>query len=305
MPHHRVSGLLAVIWAVLLSHDSLAQQPLKLTIEPQDTSVYALPTPATTDEGANTGGVNVEMRVNYLGDYLYRGVDRTTFIDTSTGGTTANERANFQFDGKLMWNLGKLPHPFIGIFANVLDQDPISTFQEVRPVFGAEWRIRPLILSAGHNTYIFPDRSELNTGEVWGRIALDDSVLLRSDEPFLTPYIYAAYDYDIYNGWYFQAGVTHEFVIEGTGITFTAEAAVGGVIGHQAFAGPGPNRDDTGLQHYEFGLTGRYNLNQLLNIAPRFGQWSINGYLYYSDGISNQLSADTQLWGGMGIQFSY
>jgi hypothetical protein len=305
MPHHRVPGALVVLPAALLTHVSLAQQPPKLTLEPADTSVYALPTPATTDEGANTGGVNVDMRVNYLGDYLYRGVDRTTFIDTSTGGATANERANFQFDGKLMWNLGKLPHPFIGIFANVLDQDPISTFQEVRPVFGAEWRIRPLILSAGHNTYIFPDRSELNTGEVWGRIALDDSVLLRSDEPFLTPYIYAAYDYDIYNGWYFQAGVSHEFVIEGTGITFIAEAAVAGTIGQQAFAGPGPKRDDTGLQHYEFGLTGRYNLNQFLNIPPRFGQWSINGYLYYSDGISNKLSADTQLWGGAGIQFSY
>jgi hypothetical protein len=272
-------------------------------MEPQDTSVYALPTPATADEGGNTGGVNIDMRVNYLSDYLYRGVDRTHFIDSNTSGKVFNERANFQFDGKLFWNLGKLPHPFIGIFANVLDQDPISTFQEVRPVFGAEWRIRPLILGAGQNTYIFPDRSELNTGEVWGRIALDDSVILRSDEPFLTPYIFAAYDYDIYNGWYFQAGVSHDFVIEGTGINFTAEAAVGGVIGHQAFAGP--TGKDTGFQHYEAGLTARYNLNQVLNIPARFGQWSINGYLYYSDGLSNKLRSDTQLWGGAGIQFSY
>jgi hypothetical protein len=272
-------------------------------MEPQDTSVYALPTPSTTDEGANTGGVNVDMRVNYLSDYLYRGVDRTSFIDTNTSGPIANERANFQVDGKLIWNLGKLPHPFIGIFANVLDQDPISTFQEVRPTFGAEWRIRPMILAAGHNTYIFPDRSELNTGEVWGKIALDDSVILRSDEPFLTPYVYAAYDYDIYNGWYFQAGVSHDFVIEGTGIDFTAEAAVAGVIGQQAFAGP--TGKDTGFQHYEFGLTARYNLNQVLNIPARYGQWSINGYIYYADGLNNHIRADTQLWGGAGLQFSY
>jgi hypothetical protein len=243
------------------------------------------------------------MRVNYLSDYLYRGVDRTHFIDSNTVGPFANERANFQFDGKLFWNLGKLPHPFIGIFANVLDQDPISTFQEVRPTFGFEWRIRPLIFSAGHNTYIFPDRSILNTGEGWVKLALDDSVLLRSDEPFLTPYIYAAYDYDLYNGWYFQAGVSHDFAIEGTGITFTAEAAVGGVLGQQAFAGP--TGKDTGFQHYEFGLTGRYNLNQVLNIPARFGQWSLNGYLYYADGLNNHLRADTQLWGGAGIQFSY
>jgi hypothetical protein len=303
MPQHFVLAGLCAVGAALLTRASVAQQPPRLTMEPQDTSVYALPTPATTDEGANTGGVNVDMRVNYLSDYLYRGVDRTSFIDANTTGPIANERANFQFDGKLIWNLGKLPHPFIGIFANVLDQDPISTFQEVRPTFGAEWRIRPLILAAGHNTYIFPDRSELNTGEVWGKIALDDSVILRSDEPFLTPYVYAAYDYDIYNGWYFQAGVSHDFVIEGTGINFTAEAAVGGIIGQQAFVGP--TGKDTGFQHYEFGLTARYNLNQVLNIPARYGQWSINGYIYYADGLNNHLRADTQLWGGAGIQFSY
>jgi hypothetical protein len=303
MPHQRVPAGACAVAAALISSACLAQQPPRLTLDPQDTSVYALPTPATADEGANTGGVNIDMRVNYLSDYLYRGVDRTNFIDTNTAGPIANERANFQFDGRLVWNLGKLPHPFIGIFANVLDQDPISTFQEVRPTFGVEWRIRPLILAAGHNTYIFPDRSELNTGEGWGKIALDDSVILRSDEPFLTPYIYAAYDYDIYNGWYFQAGVSHDFVIEGAGIYFTAEAAVGGVLGHQAFAGPTGN--DTGFQHYEAGLTARYNLNQVLNIPARYGQWSINGYIYYADGLKNNLRADTQLWGGAGIQFSY
>src|SRR3954469_12623993 len=281
MPHHRVFACLGATVAALLSTACLAQQPAHLSMEPQDTSVYALPTPSTAEEGANTGAVNIDIRVNYLSDYLYRGVDRTHFIDANTSGPFANERANFQFDGKLNWNLGKLPHPFIGIFANVLDQDPISTFQEVRPFFGVEWRIRPIILAAGHNTYIYPDRSELNTSEGWGKIALDDSVLLRSDEPFLTPYIYAAYDYDIYNGWYFQAGVSHDFVIEGTGINFTAEAAIGGVLVQQAFAGP--TKKDSGLQHYEAGLTARYNLNQVLNIPNRYGQWSIAGYLSYAD----------------------
>src|SRR5687768_15043909 len=188
MPHHLVLGLLAAVLVACVNRFALAE----LTLQPTDTSVYALPTPGGPDEGANTGGVNIEMRVNYLGDYIYRGMDRTLFIGAATPGPATNEKANFQFDGVLKWNLGKVPHPFIGIFANVLDQDPISTFQEVRPVFGAEWRVRPLIMTAGHNTYIFPDRSALNTGEVWGKIALDDSVLLRRDEPFLTPYIYAA-----------------------------------------------------------------------------------------------------------------
>ena len=67
----------------------------------------------------------------------------------------------------------------------------------------------------------------------------------------------------------------------------------------------GPTGKDTGPQHYEAGLTGRYSLNQILNIPQRYGQWSINGYIFYSDGLSNKLRADTQLWGGAGIQFSY
>src|SRR6266699_684485 len=99
MPHHRVIAFLPATVAALLTTASLAQQPPRLTMEPQDTRVYALPTPATTDEGANTGGVNIDMKVNYLSDYLYRGVDRTSFIDSqTTGATVANERANFQFD---------------------------------------------------------------------------------------------------------------------------------------------------------------------------------------------------------------
>jgi len=27
--------------------------------------------------------------------------------------------------------------------------------------------------------------------------------------------------------------------------------------------------------------------------------------MFYSDGLNNKLRADTQLWGGAGIQFSY
>ena len=43
----------------------------------------------------------------------------------------------------------------------------------------------------------------------------------------------------------------------------------------------------------------------LLNIPRRYGDWRLKGYLFYTDGIEDELRADTQLWGGMGIQFSY
>lgn len=277
-------------------------QPIKLGLEPQAPSVYALPEPVKESEGVNMGGVHVDIKISYLTDYIYRGVDRTAFIADVTRGQTT-ERANFQFDGKLSFDLGKLPSPFIGVFTNVLDNDPVSNFQEVRPMFGAEWRIRPLVIAAGNNTYEFPDRNPLNTGEAWGKVTLDDAAVLSRNEPLLSPYLYGAYDYDQYNGWYLEMGVSHDFAIEKTGITLTLLADIAYVDGHGYFVGP--SGDDTGFQHYELGIIGKYNLNLLLNIPERYGQWSLNGYLYYTDGLDGSLRADTQFWGGAGIEFSY
>jgi hypothetical protein len=277
-------------------------QPFKLAMEPADQSVYALPAPPGPNEGVNGGGINLDVKVTYFTDYIYRGVDRTAFISDVTR-ERSHDRANFQFEGKLAFNLGKLPHPFIGVFTNVLDSDPVSNFQEVRPSFGFDWAIRPLVISAGNNTYIFPNRSPLGTGEGWGKIMLDDSVLFRTDRPVFSPYIYGAYDYDIYKGWYFEAGVSHEFVIEGTGMTLTVQADVAYVVGQDSFAGP--TGKDTGFQHYEVGAVGRYSLNTLLNIPQRFGQWSLNGYLFYTDGLDKDLRGDTQLYGGAGLELQY
>lgn len=295
-------------WPLALAALGLAAQvraedgsAFKLGMQPQDQSVYALPTPATPEEGVNTGGVNLDIKVTYLTDYIYRGVDRAEALNPTRN--TSEDAANFQFDGTLWFNLGKFPHPFIGILANVLEADPVSNFQEVRPFFGAEWRIRPLILAAGNNTYTFPDRGDMDTSEVWGRIALDDAAILRTEEPILSPYIYGAYDYDLYSGWYLEAGVKHDFAIQDTALTLTPVADVAYVVGQGYFAGP--TGEDTGFQHYEVGLIARYSLNQFFNVSHRYGQWSVNGYLYYTDGMNNRLRANTEIWGGAGIEFSY
>ena len=279
-------------------------QPVKLSLQPAppaDESVYALPVPATEDQGTNQGGVNTNFRITYLTDYLFRGIDRAEALNPGTN-LGKEDAANFQFDGTITFNLGEMPHPFIGIFANVLESDPVSNFQEVRPFIGAEWRIRPLVFAGGHNTYTFPDRGDLDTAEFWGKITLDDAAVFRRDEPILSPYVFAAYDYDLYNGWYIEAGVRHDFVLEDTGITLTALASVAYVYKHELFE---TAEEHQGLQHYELGLIGRYSLNVLMNIPQRYGRWSLNGYIFYSDGINNDLRADTELWGGAGIEFTY
>lgn len=279
-------------------------QPVKLSLQPApltDESVYALPVPATEDQGINQGGVNLHMTITYLTDHLYRGIDQSEALNPGTDVGTENA-ANFQFHGTMAFDLGQMPHPFIGIFANVLESDPVSNFQEVRPFLGAEWSIRPFVFAIGNNQYTYPDRGDLDTAEAWGRITLDDAAVFRLDDPILSPYVYAAYDYDRYNGWYVEAGVKHDFILEDTGITLTALASVAWIYKHQLFETP---EENSGFQHYEFGLIGRYSLNLLLNIPQRYGQWSLNGYIFYADGINNDLRADTELWGGAGVEFTY
>jgi len=291
-------GVCAAAMGVLAVGHAMAQdQPPKLSLMQDYESVYAPPEPERTSEGVNEGGVHFDLEVRYMTDYVYRGVER--FDDVGAH----EDSPNYQIDGLLSWDLGKLPHPFVGVFVNVYDSDPISNFQEIRPYLGFDWNLRPFLLTAGHNSYLFPDRDSMETTEIYGQIKLDDSYFLKTDKPVLSPYIYGAYDYDLYNGWYFEAGVSHDFPIEDWGIVIRAEAQIAYVHANEYFTA----RDDeeSGFQHYQVGLIGQYSLNTLLNVSQRYGEWHVIGYLYYTDGIDNDLLADTQVWGGAGIGFRY
>lgn len=259
-------------------------------------SVYAPPAPPSPEEGVNLGGVNIELRVNYLTDYIYRGIE---ILEVPA----SEDKANLQFEGKLNWNLGKLPSPFIGIFTNVAELDPVSEFQEIRPFFGFDLDLRPFTLTFGNNTYLYPDRDDMNTAEVWGRITLDDSWLFSTRKPLLSPYVMAAYDYDNYDGWYLEAGVSHEIELEEIGVTLEFYGHVAYVHEFSLFSlTPG---EDSGFQHYQVGVIGKYSLNKLLNTSERYGSWHLIGYLNYTDGIDEDLRAEEQLWGGAAIGFRY
>ena len=271
--------------------------PGALTLMADEQSVYAPPAPPREEEGLNMGGVNFDLVFRYATDNVYRGVSRSEGIEN-------RHSPNFQFDGRLDFNLGKLPHPFIGAFVNIHSDDPISRFQEVRPYVGLNWNLRPFVLEGGNITYIFPERDELNTGEVYAKVTFDDSWLFRTDAPIVSPYVYAAYDYDKYNGWYVEAGLKHDFVFENTGITITALANIAFVMNNPYFA-TSPGGKDTGLQHYEIGLIGNYSLNRLFNVPPRYGTFTLEGYLYFDDRTSSDLRADIQIWGGGGVGFHY
>jgi hypothetical protein len=276
-------------------------------------SIYEPPGPPRPEEGVNNGGVNFDLRVSYLTDYVFRGIDqseRLASLDNSGNVNPANQghedAPNLQFDGFLNFNLGRLPHPVAGVFINIYNDDPISRFQEIRPYFGFDWNLKPLRVQAGQISYLYPERENLNTQEVWASVTFDDSRLWRTERPVISPYGYVAYDYDLYDGLYAEMGVRHEFELEDTGIMLTAVADVAYVLNNSLFTDPGsPQANDTGFQHYDLGLIGTYSLNKLMGIPRRYGQWTANGYLYYTDGINEGLLATTQLWGGMSIGFRY
>ena len=289
--------------------------PLYLQNDDVPETVYAEPGPPREDQGVNAGGVNLDLRVSYLTDYVYRGIDKSEMLAADPGDEGPGEviegsedAPNLQVAMQIEFNLGRAPHPFAGVFANVFDDDPVSRFQEIRPFFGLEWSLRPFVLAAGHTTYIYPEREDLNTAEVWASVTLDDSVLWGTDEPVLSPYVYAAYDYDIYDGLYVEAGVKHSWDIEDTGVTLTVVGDVAYVFENPQFSANFTgiaDLDESGFQHYQVGLIGTYSLNRLLNIPARYGQFDLEGYLYYTDSIDDDLRADTQIWGGAGIGFHY
>ncbi len=225
-------------------------EPFRLLVQSDYDSVYAPPDPISESTGVNEGGVHFDLDVSYLTEYVYRGVNESNRIagTRAVGDTTPRPEfretaANIQVDAQLTFDLGKAPHPFVGVFVNTFDADPESRFQEIRPFLGFELTLRPIIFTTGHNSYIYPDRDQINTTEVFAKITIDDSYFLRTDEPILSPYVYAAYDYDLYDGVYLEAGVEHEFIIEGTGIVLTAQAAFAFVDGHELYVEEGAEND--------------------------------------------------------------
>jgi hypothetical protein len=267
---------------------------LALVDEPPN--VYPEIMPQRNDEGMNAGGANFALDIDFLTDYVYRGV-----VQATQGQNTENA---LQFNAKAIFDLGKFPHPFIGLFVNVFNDDPISRFEEVRPYFGLEWPLKPITLDVGFTSYIHPNRKNLDTQEVYSSITLDDSRIFRTVKPLFSPYIYGAYDFDLYNGFYLEAGLKHDFVFEDIGFTLTPTGDVGYALENKYFA-RAVNGRNYGLQHYDVGMIGAFSLNHMFNVNRRFGEFSIKGYMYYTSGIDRHLKGDTLLWGGMGLEFRY
>ncbi|MDB5327424.1 MAG: hypothetical protein JWM57_2993 [Phycisphaerales bacterium] len=274
-------------------------------------SVYAPPELPRPDQGVNEGAVHFGLGLSYFTDYVYRGVEVFEV-------PAHEDSLNLQIDTKLSFDLGKLPHPYVAVFANIADSDPLSNFQEIRPTVGFDWTIKPLVISGGYTTYLYPERDQRQTSEVFMGLALDEKTLYHGD-PIPVPYIMAAYDFDLYNGVYVEAGLRYRYAFDEIGLTLTGSASVAYVAGYTAYidgdngsiepgfftSGDTARKNINGLQHYQVGLTAEYSLNKLFNVSTRYGDFALRGSVYYTDGIDDAPAATTQIWGGAGIVLSY
>jgi hypothetical protein len=285
--------------------------PVYLAQPAEPPSVYAPIEPEREEEGTNKGGLNIDLNFRYLTDDMYRGVSHNRAVVVAVPGQPTQGKlhaANFQTDGKLSFNLGNFPHPFVGVFANVNDSDPLSRFQEIRPFYGFDYTIRPLIFSVGGNSYLYPERERFNpspnTSEAFIKLTLDDSYFFRTPNPIISPYAYAAYDYQRNKGWYLEAGMKHDFILDDFGVILSPYADVA-YVSHfpQQFITIGQHA--SGFQHYDVGLVGSLSLNHLLKLSPRYGQFAIEGYFTYTGRFSNPIFANREVWGGVGLKYRY
>src|SRR5260370_33482787 len=71
--------------AFLLAGAVRAEMPAyKLSLLPEDESVYAPPSAPREDQGINLGGVNLDLKISYLTDDFYRGIDDSRFTSRPT-----------------------------------------------------------------------------------------------------------------------------------------------------------------------------------------------------------------------------
>ena len=281
------------------AEDAFVPRLMMQSVEPPE-SVYRPPSVDDASLGYNDGALSLDLTARYLTDYVFRGIE---IVEPQTH----EDSINVQVDARLQLDLGKLPDPFVRVFTNTAEGDSISNFQVIRPSIGLEWETDAFTLAVGQQSFTYPDRNDLDTSEVFAELNLNDGYLAGGDDPVFGPYVFAAYDYDSYTGTYLEAGLRRSFRVDDSNLTVRLEAHVAYVDHYAELFGIGPagQRNGSGFSHYQLSATAHYDLNTLLNISRRYGQFGIEGYLNYTDGIDNDLAATTQIWGGAGITFRY
>src|SRR5687767_13451880 len=88
------------------------EEPFRLRAQSDFESVYAPPDPITANTGVNEGGVQFNLDLAYMTDYVYRGVNESNRIagERAVGDNTPRpdfqeQAANIQIDAQMTFDL--------------------------------------------------------------------------------------------------------------------------------------------------------------------------------------------------------
>ena len=281
--------------------------------------------PATKAKAEPKNWVAWEKKVPYslaldfaaVSDYVWRGINFSEYEGER------GEDLNYQLGTRLelatpVGNVGG--RVWFQWFSGLKRQDPTASsyLQEVDFVAYWNYTIASIgtTVEAGWIAYEFPHVSgnAHTTYEIYGKVSLDDSVIFGI--PILNPFVYYGYDYDIGDsGSWVEAGVTRDFaagdldalaetpVIKD--LTLTPSVVFGIDLRYlHNFVASDTATASNRLALIRYGLDLAYDLNGALGIHKKYGDFSIGGFLAYSQATRRDM-IDDELYGGATVAWSW
>ena len=257
----------------------------------------------------------VSLSVDYalVSDYIFRGINFSEYPGEG------REKLNHQLGAGIEIDTGA----FGAIGASVwfewyaaqqrLTPDYSGKTQEVDYAVYWSYGFESLATTVeiGWIAYTFPPfRGDAHsTYELYGKLGFQDGVLWGTESPILSPTI--AYYQDIDDaagsGW-FEVGISHDFDMERVlpvmqRLTVTPSLVLG--VDHRYFGKLGlTSRTSTRVANLTYGLGASYDLGAALGMPPRYGEFTVGGFVNYSQAFARDAIKD-ELYGGMTVGYSW
>jgi hypothetical protein len=178
----------------------------------------------------------------------------------------------------------------------------------------------PLRIEIGWIAYVFPQQPSGSdayyTHEAYLALALNDAKLFGADKNVLNPTLSWNWDFDDFDGHWFEAGISHEFAAADVGagdvpvlkhVAVTPSLTLG--IDHRFYStGASGGGKSSRLANLLYGLEVGFDLGSALKLPERCGALSLTGFANFSQPLSDALRRDVmddELYGGLRVAWQW
>jgi len=241
--------------------------------------------PVAVKEEAGDDGFAFDATMDFFSAYVWRGCiynDRPVF---QPGATVAYETAEYGSIGAGLWSnfdLTDRNRQVAGAGLNEIDYSLSYTVDVER-----------FTLEVGHLWYTFPKANgpdyDPSTREVYASVAYNNG--------FVTPFVSLTYDYEVYEGFYGNAGLNKSFEVTDR-LTLGAEVSLGaGDDDYMRYVGT----DEAGLMDFNASVSASFALTDTVSLGAKLAWVS----LVDSDARDAEPYWDEDLlWGGVSLNVS-